>query len=947
MSPPEENPSPNTRRTPNLPPWVNTADILTVLLGVAALQAALFGGFQISIRDPWRPIAWAVLLGGLRHYLVRTAPMHERLRHGIRVVCRIDVRGVRWIDATRRAASRRAAGFHAQRGWLEAMHVAALWSVAVVQPIFDVLGRGPEFFVAHDTGPGGLIGLVLVLGLAGPAGCLIVMRLCRRLGPRWHMVAAGGVIGALVAAVGLQTAGRTFGWSPDVSLAAAVAGGAMGAGGYVWTSTGRLFATFLSPAALVIPTAFLLQPTVAPFLSAPAAEVDPLDGVTFGATPPIVVVVFDQLPLASLLDRDGRIDRTVYPNFAALADDATWFSNASAVAPLTNFALPAIVTGDYPSPDRRPTADDHPLNLFTVLGTRYRLHVHEPLTDLCPEALCERDRPATGAWLSSVLSDLAIVYLWAVLPETVAAARLPPVTQSWRDFGAGEGTFGSRWIARRTQDRREAAVDFIEAIGADTGDGRPVLHFLHVLLPHEPWLYLPTGKRFTLEPRILGGTGDGRWGTDARAVALNHQRHLLQVQYVDALLGRLLERLRDQGTYDDALVIVTSDHGTSLRPGLPFRVPDERTFADIASVPLIVKRPGQRDAHVDATTNVETIDIFPTIAAELEIGLPWDVDGSNAFKEDDRRRSAKTMFIHRATRRLEGPADLGRDLADGVDRKFAIFPSGDARDHPRLGIHDDLVGARVTAVRTARPADFDVVIDPLDLLSNVDHDSDFVPAHVTGSIVARERDTRVPPLALAINGVVAAVTRVYPFRAFGRDLAWEAIVDPRLLAQGANTVAVFAIRDGPDGSIALEPVRPANAPGAASNLLSPEAEALLGVTSSGFFSREWARNRFFRWTTDTARVSVPMDPARRPSTLTVEVLMTGPPKQLQITVDGCRLLDETIRGGWTHTLALDDCRIDPPTIEIELASEVHVPTSRDNRALGVAIASIELSGGAQ
>ena len=626
--------------------------------------------------------------------------------------------------------------------------------------------------MAHDTGPGYLIGLVLLLGLAGPAGCLIAMRLFRRLGPQWHMIAAGGVIGVLVAATTLLAVGRAPGWSPDVSFTGAVVVGALGAGGYLWSSTGRLFATFLSPAALVIPAAFLLQPTVAPFLSAPPAGADPLDDVTFGATPPIVVVVFDQLPLASLLDRDGRIDRTVYPNFASLADDATWFSNASAVATLTNFALPAIVTGNYPSPDRRPMADDHPLNLFTVLGSRYQLHVHEPLTDLCPETLCERDRPEMSARLFSMLSDLAIVYLWAVLPETVAATRLPPVTQSWRDFGAGEGTFGDRWRVRRTQDRREAVVDFIGEIAADTRDTRPALHFLHVLLPHEPWVYLPAGQRFSLEPRILGGTGGESWGTDARAVALNYQRHLLQTQFVDALLGRLLERLRDQGMYDDALVIVTSDHGVSLRPGLPFRTPNRTTFADIASVPLLIKRPGQRDGRV-ATTNVETIDVFATIAAEIGVALPGDVDGSNAFMEDDTPRSVKTIFIHRATGIVEGPADLGRDLAGGVDRKFAIFPSGDARDHPRLGIHDDLVGVRVTDVRTGRPADFDVVIDSPALLSNVDHDSDFVPAHVTGSIVAREREPRVPALAIAINDVVAAVTRIYPFPLLSHRLSNE------------------------------------------------------------------------------------------------------------------------------------------------------------------------------
>ena len=124
----------------------------------------------------------------------------------------------------------------------------------------------------------------------------------------------------------------------------------------------------------------------------PDADHGPLDGVAFGATPAVVVVVFDQLPLVSLLDRDGRIDRTVYPNFAALANDATWFRNASAVSGLTHTALPAILTGNYPAPELLPTTRDHPHNLFTLFGSRYHLNVLEPLTDLCPETLCETDR---------------------------------------------------------------------------------------------------------------------------------------------------------------------------------------------------------------------------------------------------------------------------------------------------------------------------------------------------------------------------------------------------------------------------------------------------------------------------------------------------------------------------------------------------------------------------
>ena len=74
--------APSASPAPLLPRWVRAADALTVLLGVAALQAAVFGGFQIpglSVTNPWRPLAMALVLGGLRHCLFRAAPLPVRL----------------------------------------------------------------------------------------------------------------------------------------------------------------------------------------------------------------------------------------------------------------------------------------------------------------------------------------------------------------------------------------------------------------------------------------------------------------------------------------------------------------------------------------------------------------------------------------------------------------------------------------------------------------------------------------------------------------------------------------------------------------------------------------------------------------------------------------------------------------------------------------------------
>ncbi len=35
--------------------------------------------------------------------------------------------------------------------WLPAVHLFALWAFAVAQPIFDLVGREPDFLVSHPT----------------------------------------------------------------------------------------------------------------------------------------------------------------------------------------------------------------------------------------------------------------------------------------------------------------------------------------------------------------------------------------------------------------------------------------------------------------------------------------------------------------------------------------------------------------------------------------------------------------------------------------------------------------------------------------------------------------------------------------------------------------------------------------------------------------------------
>ena len=231
-------------------------------------------------------------------------------------------------------------------GRLAALHIASLWCLAVAQPLFDVLRGSPEFFVAHDAGLANLMGLVLLCCLAGPTIAALALWIVGRLAPRWRPGTAGIMVGSLTAAVALAALKPLGGWHPGLSLALAAGCGAATGVAYIHLAPLRLFATFLSPALVVVPAVFLLTPGIAGLLA--ASDEEPALDVAFGATLPVVIAIFDQLPLISLLDADGRIDPALYPHFAALASESTWFRNASAVAEYTSFALPAILTGNHP-----------------------------------------------------------------------------------------------------------------------------------------------------------------------------------------------------------------------------------------------------------------------------------------------------------------------------------------------------------------------------------------------------------------------------------------------------------------------------------------------------------------------------------------------------------------------------------------------------------------------
>ena len=831
------------------------------------------------------------------------------------------------------ANTKRALGF-----W--ALHVAGLWSIGVVQPIFDVLGNNPEFFVAHDTRGRDLIGLILGLCVVAPLGIVTVTLLAARMGRRCYQVMTWTVVSVLVMAIALPVLKRSVDLDANETFAVAGIVGALMASGYFVFSALRLFTTFLSFATVAVPIVFLFQAPILSLIS--TTNQAPLPDVKFERTPPVVILVFDQLPLPSLLDRDSQIDETLYPHFAELSRDASWFRNASAVGTLTVDALPALLSGNYPEQGRLPTAADYPSNVFTLLGSSYRVEGFEPLTRLCPETVCPQRRLPFLVWYASVLLDLSVVYQHIVLPEELTVT-LPPMTENWKDFVANDN-MGRRWRERRTSDRRQIVHEFVESINVPDYRDRPPFYFLHTLLPHEPWVYLPSGQRFSTNGNTVGlSPRSGRWSDDVVAVARNYQRHLLQVRYADTLLGQVLDRLRTVGLYDDALVVVTADHGATFRPGFPFRSPEAESFVDIVSVPLFVKVPNQQMGTVLAS-NVETIDIVPTLAARLGSRLPWEADGVDAFDDRVDARADKSLFFDDPLRRMTGPRDLGAAIHEVVTRKYEWLGDPDGFHGPKVGRHQELLGRRVDEFEVVTSEDFEAAVNLPEVFEDVDRASDFIPIHVSGAVrsldVAIEIETAI---GVAVNGVLAGVTQPYDFPVGGRQYAWEVLIDPQLVADGSNTLEVFTIEEAGTGAVVLARAYSSGMGYVENNLIIEGAEMLRNIKASGFHETEWAGDQLFRWTEEHASLVVPVDQDRPPSNLSMEVLFTGPvTKKVRIVIDECTLFEDQFRGHQNLTFPLSGCSLGSEMVEIRLQTETHQPSSNDTRELGLAVHAIEL-----
>lgn len=531
----------------------------------------------------------------------------------------------------------------AERGrsnaWEGGLAAAAATSGWVLHDLALTVG-GAEPALVFDLLPGSLV----CIAAAAIVGTLLAVR--RGLVAAFVVVALIGAVlprfvelpfadSALVlpkAAAGLALAALIAGWlarsrGPTSIAATALGLGGLAAAGLAWIRAGDPSAAMVSieigvaVAALIwlaipfvprrraaVASLALAGVVVAMFWTArshhrPPAPVPPEQRVRAGADAPnVLLIVLDTVAAQHLAPYGYRWVTT--PRLDAFA--ARWTSRYDQARSLSSWTLPshgALFTGLMPSRHgaihhRADLGEDNPLSGWPAMPMRRDVPT-------LAGSLAERGwQTAAIIGNSPFVSrqfgfDRGFEYFddrpGSFLFPRYALAQLV-------GFRPGIGSMGYR----RGETITDLALDWLDARKAD----EPFFLFVNYMDVHYPYIPAPSVER-AHAPRELADPL--RIQFDEFAI-----RYDRELSYMDAQLGRLLDRIVADGRLDDTLVVITSDHG-EVFGAKGFWFHNFTLYEDLVRVPLYVHLPGQQAGDV-VDTPADLIDVYHLV--RRVVGLP-------------------------------------------------------------------------------------------------------------------------------------------------------------------------------------------------------------------------------------------------------------------------------------------------------------------------------------
>ncbi len=302
--------------------------------------------------------------------------------------------------------------------------------------------------------------------------------------------------------------------------------------------------------------------------------------------PDIVIVVLDTVRDDYVgIDVPGYPGEPLTPWFDRVAAEGVDFTHAYANAPWTVPSHASLLTGRYPS---------------THKCTGYNWKFEYPGPTLA-ERLNESGYTTVAFFSNPWLTD-----------------RLTGIMRGF-DEQYVDPRFGSEVLSIPTQGGPET-IGFVERWLEGREDDAPFLMFVNILEAHLPYAppsyyreaYLPeVGPREVVRGEMADSVNVGL--KDWEDVDWEHVRRMYagDVNAADSLFGMLVQSLRRHDVYDDAVIIVTSDHG-ELIGEYGFFEHQFGVYEELLAVPLAIRAPGHLEAGV-RNDPVMLTDLYATV----------------------------------------------------------------------------------------------------------------------------------------------------------------------------------------------------------------------------------------------------------------------------------------------------------------------------------------------
>lgn len=214
------------------------------------------------------------------------------------------------------------------------------------------------------------------------------------------------------------------------------------------------------------------------------------------------------------------------------------------------------------------------------------------------------------------------------------------------DAKEDELTYINEWSAKHEAD---VIIDYLKNPSPTTrSKDKPFALFWSVNPPHPPYQYVPEQylepyKHKTLEELLI--RDNVNLDTAAEALAFHEgatrgRTHLAKdhvaeyfamVTGVDEQIGRVLETLKDEGLYDNTIVVITSDHGEMM--GSHGLMSKNIWYEESINIPFIIRWPERLQGGQKSDLLIAPTDVMPTLlnmmGATDTDGIPSTLDGKD------------------------------------------------------------------------------------------------------------------------------------------------------------------------------------------------------------------------------------------------------------------------------------------------------------------------------